>query len=80
MLSFCYENALKLIFTRKVARALGLILKVRAFGTRQWPISLSCMDYLVNKSLFTAEALVVRAKRVSNHGYFGVFKECCKQV
>ena len=29
---------LKLIFTRKVVWALGLILKVRVFGTRKWPI------------------------------------------
>ena len=35
---------------------------MRVLGTRQWPISLSCMDYLVNKSLFKAEALVVRAR------------------
>ena len=66
---------IKLIFTRKVVWALGLILKVKVFGTPKWPISLSCMNYLVNKSLFKAEALVVRAKRVSNHGYFGVFTE-----
>ena len=32
--------------------ALRLILKVRVFGTRKWPISLSYMNYLVNKSLF----------------------------
>ena len=64
-----HSSANKTHFHKKGC-ALRLILKVRVFGTRKSPISLSCMNYVVDESLFKPEALVVRAK--SN---FGVFKE-----